>query len=75
LPLRNAEGEVVAQLAVTREITARKQAEEALRQSEERHRTIIEEMTDSYWETISPGTSLSSMTRCSKRIAARKKNC
>ena len=50
-PLRNAEGEVVAQLAVTREITARKQAEEALRQSEERYRTIIEEMTDSYWET------------------------
>jgi two-component system sensor histidine kinase/response regulator len=33
------------------EITDRKRSEEALRRSEERYRTIIEEMTDAYWET------------------------
>jgi PAS domain S-box-containing protein len=55
-PLRNAEGQVFAQLAVTREITTRKRTEEALRQSEERFRTIVEEMTDDYWEVDLKGS-------------------
>jgi two-component system, sensor histidine kinase and response regulator len=39
-----------AKLVVAQDVTKRKQTEEALRQSEERYRTIIEEMSDAYWE-------------------------
>lgn len=41
-PLRNVRGEIIGLISVVRDITARKQTEEALRASEERFRRVIE---------------------------------
>jgi len=49
-PLRNQKGEIIGFRCVSRDVTERKQMEEALRASEERYRTILEEMEDSYFE-------------------------
>jgi len=50
LPVRNDKGEVIGFRGVNRDVTERKKAQEALRQSAERYRTILEEMEDSYFE-------------------------
>jgi len=49
-PLRNEKGEIISFRGVGREITERKKAEEALQQSEDRYRTILKEIADSYFE-------------------------
>ena len=49
--IRDSEGKPIGFRGISRDITERKRTEEAVRQSEERYRTIIEDMTDSYVET------------------------
>jgi two-component system, sensor histidine kinase and response regulator len=48
--IRDLGGKPVGFRGISRDITERQQTAEALRQSEERYRNIIEEMTDGSWE-------------------------
>ncbi|MBI5571252.1 MAG: PAS domain S-box protein [Desulfomonile tiedjei] len=49
-PVRSASGEIVAGVVVFADITDRKKAEEELRRSEEKYRTILETIADGYHE-------------------------
>jgi len=50
IPVLDRDGELLGYRGSDADITRRKEAEEALRWSEERYRTILEEMDDSYFE-------------------------
>ncbi|HEX9444899.1 MAG TPA: PAS domain S-box protein, partial [Candidatus Binatia bacterium] len=50
VPLRNRSGEITAALSVTRDITHRKLAEEALERSEERFRIVARATNDAIWD-------------------------
>lgn len=50
IPLRNESREIVGFRGIARNVTKRLQMEEALRQSEERYRTVLEDMEDAYFE-------------------------
>jgi PAS domain S-box-containing protein len=48
--LRSATGEKIGFRGISRNVTERKRADEALKQSEERYRTILQEMDEGYYE-------------------------
>jgi diguanylate cyclase (GGDEF)-like protein/PAS domain S-box-containing protein len=50
-PIRNEKGEIVGFSGVGRDVTERIRMQEALRKSEERYRTIMDETNDDYYET------------------------
>jgi PAS domain S-box-containing protein len=49
-PLINAQGEIIGFRGIGQDVTERKRVEEALRHSEERHRTLLDAMDEDYYE-------------------------
>jgi two-component system cell cycle sensor histidine kinase/response regulator CckA len=54
--IRNLEGKPIGFRSISRDITERKRAEEALQKSEERYRTILESIEDGYYEVDLAGS-------------------
>ncbi|MBF0100971.1 MAG: PAS domain S-box protein [Desulfobacterales bacterium] len=54
-PIFNAQGKLIGTGNISHDITERKKNEEALRKSEERHRTILQTAMDGFWMTDMQG--------------------
>ena len=54
-PLFDEKGELIGVLEIAHDITAKARAEDALRESEEKYRTILENIEDGYFEVDSTG--------------------
>ena len=54
--IRNPEGKPIGFRGISRDITQRKRMEEALRESEEKYRTILENIEDGYYESDLAGS-------------------
>jgi diguanylate cyclase (GGDEF)-like protein/PAS domain S-box-containing protein len=71
-PLKNKKGETIGFRGTALNVTERKRVEEALRQSEEKYRTILESIHESYFEVDLAGNftfvndSMCRLTGCSK---------
>ncbi|MBI5883789.1 MAG: PAS domain S-box protein [Elusimicrobia bacterium] len=61
IPLKGPDGRIYRLLGLTRDITARKKAEESLRQSEERYRRVIETSQEGFG-AIDPGGTITSVS-------------
>jgi PAS domain S-box-containing protein len=55
LPLRDPDGNIIGTFGITRDVTARKRAEEALRLEEERYRSLTEASAAIVWHTPASG--------------------
>ncbi len=68
VPFLNTEKKVISALGVTKDITERKQAENAVRTSEEKYRTLVEQAADSIALYDSSGVLLDTNTSASRLL-------
>ncbi len=70
-PIRNQAGQVYRVVGIAEDISARKQAEKAIRQSEERFRQLAENIQDSFWLVSAKFTDLLYLSPACEQIWGR----